>query len=204
MEPNRLFREARLASGGWNLYKSIVQMVVFWTVFLVVLPALLYFAESAVAWQQLRFASSGFRIAGVFLFLLGGSLGISSCFVMALIGRGTPLPLDCARVIVVVGPYRYIRNPMAVAGLAQGVAVGLFFGSPAIVFYALLGGPGWNFIVRPSEEKYLAERFGESYRQYRTAVSCWVPRFPGYRAVASTTESVAVSRDPDSPASEGQ
>ena len=89
MEPNRLFREARLASGGWNLFKSIVQMVVFWTVFLVVLPALLYFAESAVAWQQLRFASSGFRIAGVFLFLLGGSLGISSCFVMALIGRGT-------------------------------------------------------------------------------------------------------------------
>jgi protein-S-isoprenylcysteine O-methyltransferase Ste14 len=71
---------------------------------------------------------------------------------------------------------------MAVAGLAQGVAVGVFLGSPAVVLYALSGGPVWNVFVRPWEEADLERRFGEPYRRYRAAVRCWRPRFPGYRS----------------------
>jgi protein-S-isoprenylcysteine O-methyltransferase Ste14 len=129
-KPKTIYREARLASSAWNLFKSVSQMAVFWTIFLFVLPALFYFVESSVGWKSWRFDGPSFRIVGTVIFLLASSLGVSSCVVMALIGRGTPLPFDCARRVVVVGPYRYIRNPMALAGLIQGVAVGLFFGSP--------------------------------------------------------------------------
>ena len=199
-----VFREASRSSGPWNLFKSVVQMLVFWTVFLVVLPAVIYVAETSIGWERFRFAGFGFQIAGVVLFLLGSCLGVSSCLVMALRGQGTPLPLDCARLLVVVGPYRFIRNPMAVAGIAQGIAVGWFLGSPSIVCYALLGGPCWHILVRPAEEQNLEERFEESYRRYRAAVSCWVPRFPGYVNVTSTTKLAGEPPNADASTSEGQ
>ena len=82
--------------------------------------------------------------------------------------------------MVVTGPYRYVRNPMAVAGLTQGVAVGLWLGSPAVVLYALAGGPLWNTFVRPWEEEDLVTRFGEPYRRYRERVRCWIPTIRGY------------------------
>jgi protein-S-isoprenylcysteine O-methyltransferase Ste14 len=112
---------------------------------------------------------------------MGGSLGLTSSVIMAVRGRGTPLPADCPRELVVAGPYRYLRNPMAVAGLAQGVAVGIVVGSPAVIVYALVGGPVWHVFVRPWEEEDLERRFGEPYRLYRAAVRYLLPRFPGYR-----------------------
>ena len=39
----------------------------------------------------------------------------------------------CPCELVVAGAYRYIRNPMVVAGSTQGVAVGLFAGSIATI-----------------------------------------------------------------------
>lgn len=174
-------REARPASVARNVLKTLAQTVVFWTVFLFILPVGVYALEEAIGPGNWRFASDASARAGGVLFVLGGSLGIASGMVMAVRGAGTPLPMDCARELVVAGPYRYVRNPMALAGLSQGVAVGIFLGSPAVILYALAGGPIWHHFVRPWEEEDLARRFGEPYLAYRRAVRCWIPRFPGYR-----------------------
>jgi len=53
---------------------------------------------------------------------------------MAVLGNGTPLPAATARRLVIGGPYRFVRNPMAVAGLVQTVGVGLWTGSWTTVF----------------------------------------------------------------------
>ncbi|MCL4204918.1 MAG: isoprenylcysteine carboxylmethyltransferase family protein [Pirellulaceae bacterium] len=172
-------READPASCGWNVAKTLAQTLVFWLVFLVLLPAAIYRLEYELGIDGARFGSSASQWTGVGLFVLGGTLGMVSGVMMAVYGAGTPLPLDCPRRLVVVGPYRYVRNPMAVAGLCQGIAVGLILGSPAVVAYAALGGPVWHLLVRPWEEADLEARFGESYRRYRTAVRCWLPRSPG-------------------------
>jgi protein-S-isoprenylcysteine O-methyltransferase Ste14 len=169
-------REASPASWGWNVVKTLTQTLVFWSVFLVVLPAAIFQLEHGLGLDGWRFGSPASRWTGVGLFVLGGSLGLVSGMVMAVYGAGTPLPLDCPRRLVVVGPYRYVRNPMAVAGLCQGIAVGLILGSPAVVAYAVLGGPAWHLFVRPWEEADLESRFGDSYRRYRAAVRCWLPR----------------------------
>jgi protein-S-isoprenylcysteine O-methyltransferase Ste14 len=173
-------REARPASRGWNVLKTLSQTAVFWSVFLVLLPAGVFALEGAMGLGGWRFPSTAGAWGGSVLFVLGGSLGLTSGVVMAVQGRGTPLPADCPRELVVAGPYRHIRNPMAVAGLSQGVAVGIFLGSPAVIAYALAGGPIWNCFVRPWEEADLEGRFGETYRGYRKAVRCWLPSFPGY------------------------
>lgn len=174
-------REARPASAGWNVLKTLAQLVVFWTLFLVVLPAGVYWVESAFGLDGWRFPSAVGLWVGVGLFALGGSLGVTSGVLMAVRGGGTPMPTDCPRELVAVGPYRYIRNPMAVAGLTQGIAVGLMLGTPAVILYAAVGGPVWHLFVRPWEEADLDRRFGDPYRRYRAAVRCWLPRLTGYR-----------------------
>ena len=99
---------------------------------------------------------------------------------MAVLGRGTPLPLDHPRVLVVSGPYAYIRNPMAVFGLAQGSGVAIVLGSWIVLAYVALGGALWNFLARPLEEQQLVHDFGESYARYRHHVRCWIPRRTPY------------------------
>ena len=99
---------------------------------------------------------------------------------MALRGEGTPLPTACARQLVVAGPYAYVRNPMAVFGLAQGAAVGIALGSWLVLAYVAAGGLLWNAVVRPAEEADMERRFGDAYRRYREQVRCWVPRRASY------------------------
>lgn len=169
-------RTAVEASAAWNLFKTFVQLVIFWTTFLAVLPLAVAWCESRLELTGWRFDSPSLRLAAVGVFLAASCLGIASAITMAIVGRGTPLPADCPRAIVVAGPYRFIRNPMAAAGITQGVAVGVYLGSPAVMLYAITGAFVWNYLVRPWEERDLEERFGDSFRDYRQAVRCWAPR----------------------------
>jgi len=180
-------REASPASRSWIVFKTLSVTVVFWSVFFLLLPAGVIALEHALGLDWWQFGGSISTWVGGLVFVAGGALGLTSSFVMAVRGRGTPLPSDCARQLVVVGPYRFIRNPMAVAGLTQGMAVGVVLGSPAVIAYALVGGPVWHLFVRPWEEADLERRFGEPYRRYRAAVRCWLPCFVGYRPLDEAT-----------------
>ena len=83
--------------------------------------------------------------------------------------------------LVIAGPYRYLRNPMAFGGLGVGFAIGVHNGSWGTLAYAVAGGAIWHAIARPMEERDLAERFGASYEHYRANVHCWLPRLTPYR-----------------------
>lgn len=173
-------RRASPASTTWNVAKTIVQIVLFWGTFLFVLPRIVFAVETGVGGEAWRFAGEPSRVGGIVLFALCGTLGLTSGFLMASRGRGTPLPLDAPRVLVVTGPYRFVRNPMAIGGIGQGVAVGLVLGSPAVILYALAGAFVWHGVARPWEERDLESWFGEPYRRYREAVRCWWPRWRPY------------------------
>ncbi len=182
-------REARAASGSWNVCKTLLQTVVFWSVFLSLLPWVVINLERLAAPNLPPPATSAKVIGGV-LFLVAGSLSLTSGLVMALRGRGTPMPNDCPRELVVAGPYRYVRNPMAVGGITQGVAVGLMLGSPFVVIYSVAGAIVWHLLVRPWEEADLERRFGQPYLRYRATVRCWIPRCTPYVPI-----SIVVAQD---------
>jgi protein-S-isoprenylcysteine O-methyltransferase Ste14 len=169
-------REAPRASATWNVCKTLGQTVVFWGLFLFVFPNAIVRLETHFGLDGYQFPATWAVVLGIVLFTLGGTLGLRTGLLVAVRGEGTPMPQDCPRVLVVTGPYRYVRNPMAIAGLTQGVAVGLILGSPGVVLYALAGGPVWHFFVRPWEEADLEHRFGAAYNAYRQHVRCWWPR----------------------------
>ena len=132
------FRRARQADPAWNLAKTLVQMAVFWSFFLFVLPPWLMAIGDHFGIPAFR--SDAGRGVAIVLFLSASALGLFSAVTMAVQGHGTPLPLDGPRKMVIAGPYAWVRNPMVVAGLAQGAAVALWHGSLIFGGYVIAGG----------------------------------------------------------------
>ena len=170
------FRRARPGPPSWNLAKTITQIVVFWGVFLFIIPPSLVALAARAGIPATPFLAG--RVLAVFLFASASALGLWSALTIAMEGEGTPLPLDSPRRLVSTGPYAWVRNPMAIAGLAQGIAVALWHGSPVVAAYVIAGGLLWHVFVRPLEEADLARTFGEAFVQYRQGVPLWLPRRP--------------------------
>jgi len=179
-----LFRRAVPASAAWNVTKTLVQSTVLWTIALWVIP-------SAIVQVTRDMTGDVWRVgpwprSGWLLFVLSSAGGLWSGWIMATQGRGTPLPLDHAREMVTGGPYAFVRNPMAIFGLGQGVGVALVLGSVAVLLYVAAGGAFWNWVLRPLEERRLLDQFGEGYERYRQHVRCWIPRVHLHRSAEST------------------
>ena len=176
------FHVADEASDAGHLRRSLAQLVVFWTTFFVVVPLVVMVVEERLGLSWSALDQPGVCLAGVSIFLVGSAVGLWSCVTMALRGKGTPLPAETARELVVTGPYRFIRNPMAVGGLLQTVGVGLAIGSWIVILIAVAGALVWNHLIRRTEEADLAERFGDPYRRYAERVRFWVPTRPDPKA----------------------
>jgi protein-S-isoprenylcysteine O-methyltransferase Ste14 len=180
-------RVARPATRACNTAKTAAQIIVMWSVLLAAVPLALARAEGA--WGLPRWPAQ--PVLGAGLFGAMSLLGLATANVLVRDGRGTPLPLDTARDLVVSGPYRYVRNPMAIFGFGQGLAVGLWLGSPAVLAYTAVGMLVWQWLARPWEEADLEARFGSRYLRYKAAVPCWIPRCVAYREAAATPSAPA-------------
>jgi protein-S-isoprenylcysteine O-methyltransferase Ste14 len=188
-----MFRQAKSASTGWILSKTFTQILIVWSLILGVFPYFITILEDKLGIA--RFSSSFQKIIAVLLFGGISLVGLTSAYTMSRLGRGTPLPFDTAPNLVVAGCYSYVRNPMAISGIGQGLAVALFLGSPVTAIYALLGAFIWQFIFRPLEEEDLQKRFGTDYENYCRQVRCWIPRRRAYQ-IEETADS---SNSIDSP-----
>jgi protein-S-isoprenylcysteine O-methyltransferase Ste14 len=185
------FRQAAPSTARSLVTRTALQVVVFWGVFLFVLPPFIARFDRLVA------GAPGIPrlTAAALLFVVASSLGIASALAMVLQGRGTPLPIDGPRHLVVRGPYARVRNPMAVAGLAQGAAVALWLGSPLVLAYVIAGGVLWHGFVRPLEESHLLATFGAEYGAYRARVPLWLP----WRTSAQPSDGARAGDSPGRP-----
>jgi len=165
----------RSSSSNWigNTIKTLVQIVCIWVLALVVIPYVIVDAFDAAARPEF----GPVLFVGAVLFVCFSSLGLASSYFMVRDGSGTPLPLDQTNNLVLSGPYHFVRNPMAIAGIGQGVAIAIVFLSDPILVYSVLGALAWHFAVRPIEERDMVKRFGDPYLKYRQRVACWVPTF---------------------------
>lgn len=117
-------------------------------------PRLNLWAAPLLAWGYLQY-----RWVGTYRARIGGG------------GPGISVPPDR---IVERGPYRWVRNPMYLGHL-------LFFAGLALVLRSWIGAAVLAFHVFwfdrrvREDERHLAERFGDSYRDYCRRVKRWIP-----------------------------
>jgi protein-S-isoprenylcysteine O-methyltransferase Ste14 len=119
----------------------------------------------------------GAGAAGWLLITAGIALYFACAFWgFAVRGRGTPLPLDPPKKLIVVGPYRIVRNPMywSVAFVMLGEAA--IFHSVALLQLVAAFAVGVILFVLSIEEPGLRAKFGAEYEQYCLQVPRWLPR----------------------------
>ena len=86
--------------------------------------------------------------------------------------------------LVVVGPYRYVRNPMYLAVLTIILGQALLFRSAAVLVYAGVVLLAVVLFVRGYEEPTLEREYGDEYREYRRNVRGWMPRLRPWHSAA--------------------
>ncbi len=118
---------------------------------------------------------------GAWLILNGAALAGWCVYLFITQGRGTPLPTQPPKRFLVAGPYRFVRNPMAIGFFLILGGEALVYSSAAVFFYLLFIVLVIHCFVRFVEEPDLQRRFGQSYLFYRYRVKRWLPQPPDGR-----------------------
>jgi protein-S-isoprenylcysteine O-methyltransferase Ste14 len=121
------------------------------------------------------------KFSGLLVGLSGISMLIYTISLFGRFGKGTLAPWSPTQKLVVIGPYRYCRNPMITGVLAILLGEAGFLNSVDIMRWA-----GLFFIINTiyfivKEEPDLEKRFGEEYRIYKQNVPRWIPNFRPYK-----------------------
>jgi protein-S-isoprenylcysteine O-methyltransferase Ste14 len=91
-------------------------------------------------------------------------------------GKGTLAPWDPPRRLVIVGLYRFVRNPMYVGILVLLIGWAWWAGSWMLACYAALLGVAFHLRVVLYEEPRLRRQFDGQWAEYAGKVSRWMPR----------------------------
>jgi protein-S-isoprenylcysteine O-methyltransferase Ste14 len=152
--------------------RAVVYATLFVGFLLFFLPAQLVSWSGIVAPAEPGIA----QIVGLVVAAAGAVLAVSCILSFVFVGRGTPAPFDPPRRLVVRGPYRFVRNPMYVGAAALLLGTALYYGSFAILAYAVVFLLVMQLFVRFFEEPVLRRSFGAEYEEYCRRVGRWWPR----------------------------
>lgn len=126
------------------------------------------------------FNIGGIRYLGLIPIILGVVIYVFCSGSFVFIGKGTPIPFTPTKKLIITGFYRFVRNPLYIAGIFVLVGEAFLFQSIGILIYCLVMFGIFNFHVL-LEEALLTEKFGADYKQYRNSVPRWIPRLKPYR-----------------------
>lgn len=110
--------------------------------------------------------------------ILGFAVALRCVWDFGWTGRGTPAPFVPPQKLVVVGFYRYVRNPMYIGFFTGWIGLWILFGraSRSSLIVAVTATIAVVLFVRLYEEPNLRRLFGADYDLYRRNVRRWLPR----------------------------
>jgi protein-S-isoprenylcysteine O-methyltransferase Ste14 len=148
-------------------------------VFFILVPGLLLgYLPYSIAATDVELFDPGILSALAFPLWLGGGTAMLWCFWNFTVnGRGTPAPIDPPKELVSVGLYRFVRNPMYVAGIIALIGWILWSPSLPLIVAPLIFFSAAHLFVVSYEEPTLKRKFGAAYEDYLKKVPRWIPRF---------------------------
>ncbi|HXN98643.1 MAG TPA: isoprenylcysteine carboxylmethyltransferase family protein [Candidatus Acidoferrales bacterium] len=111
--------------------------------------------------------------------VLGFAVAIRCIWNFGWTGHGTPMPLAPPQKLVVVGFYRYVRNPMYVGSVTGWIGLWVILGRASRTAFTVLAMAlaAVALFVYFYEEPTLRKKFGADYQEYCKNVPRWLPRF---------------------------
>jgi protein-S-isoprenylcysteine O-methyltransferase Ste14 len=160
---------------GLSALASLIVGAAFFALWFWLLPGWLGFrAETATErWRWIAAVPS----------ILGFAVALRCVWDFGWTGRGTPAPMLPPQKLVVVGFYRYVRNPMYVGFAAGWIGLWVVFGhaNPGLIAAVAAAALGVHLFVMFYEEPTLLRTFGADYEEYCRNVHRWWPRRSGWR-----------------------
>jgi protein-S-isoprenylcysteine O-methyltransferase Ste14 len=115
------------------------------------------------------------QFAGWIVLAVGACVLIVCVRDFLVIGRGSLAPWDPPRKLVIVGLYRYVRNPMYVGVLLTIAGSAIAEASPAVWAYLIVIAIAFHLRVIFYEERHLRELFGADWDEYARRIRRWWP-----------------------------
>jgi len=136
------------------------------------------------SWLNFRVDAIGarWRWIGVVPSVLGFAVALRCIWDFGWTGHGTPAPFAPPQRLVVVGFYRYVRNPMYVGLFAGWTGLWVVFGHANLsaMLIACAAVAGVALFVRLYEEPTLRKMFAVEYDEYCKNVPRWLPRMSAW------------------------
>jgi len=103
------------------------------------------------------------------------ALGTVYSFIKA---RGSPVPLNPPKKLIITGLYSWVRNPMLLGWIIMLFGIGILLNSISLIFiltplFILLN----ILYIKTIEEKEMEKKFGKEYLKYKESVPMFIPRF---------------------------
>jgi protein-S-isoprenylcysteine O-methyltransferase Ste14 len=126
--------------------------------------------------------AAAWRWLAAFPSVLGFSVALRCIWDFGWTGRGTPAPIAPPQKLVVVGFYRYVRNPMYVGFAMSWIGLWIVFGhaNPAAIAAVAAVALAVHLFVVFYEEPTLRQKFGADYEAYCRNVNRWWPLVRGW------------------------
>ncbi|MGE5463408.1 MAG: methyltransferase family protein [Syntrophothermus sp.] len=113
------------------------------------------------------------RVLGAILFLGGFALGMPA-FRGMLHAKTSPNPHRPSTALVRDATYRFTRNPMYLGMLISYSGLFIFLQNPWFLLFLPILVWLFTFLVIIPEERYLEEKFGSEYLEYKSRVRRWI------------------------------
>jgi len=138
---------------------------------------------------------AGWRWLAAIPSVLGFAVALRCVWDFGWTGRGTPAPMAPPQRLVVVGCYRYVRNPMYLGFALGWIGLWVVFGhaSLAAIVGVAAAALAVELFVVFYEEPTLRNKFGADYVEYSRNVARWWPRLHGWNRFSRTEATSAES-----------
>ncbi len=116
------------------------------------------------------------NLAGLVPATIGALLAILGALAFWRVGKATPYPELSPSILVIAGPYRYVRDPEFLGLFLMLSGFGILGNSTSLVIESFLATAVLHLFVVYLEEPGLERKFGDIYVAYKREVSRWIPK----------------------------
>jgi protein-S-isoprenylcysteine O-methyltransferase Ste14 len=106
-------------------------------------------------------------IIGVIAIIMGGFLAFWTIIAQIILASGTPFPMLPTKKLLIIGPFKYCRNPMTLGTIIAYSGVVILVGSYTALLVIVIFSLILLVYLKLIEEKELEMRFGQEYLEYK-------------------------------------